>query len=97
MKRIVYTIIVTLSILSLVGCGGGGSSSSGDNNNDKGQQGNGGDNAPQALTMKQNKAYEMQEGNTIIKKSDPTVIKVDIDMKTKKTTATLQSGSAVIE
>jgi hypothetical protein len=96
MKNIIYNTIVALSILSLVGCGGGGgSSSSGNDDND--QQSNGGDNNPQALTMKQNKAYEMQEGNTIIKKSDPTVIKVEIDMKTKITTATLQSGSAVIE
>ena len=89
--KIVKTSLAILSMIVFVSCGGGGGAPGGGNGG-----GTGGGN-PQGQVMEKNKVYEMSSGDTIVKKSDPTTIKVEVDLNTNKTKATLQSGSAVIE
>lgn len=94
--KIVKTSLAILSTIVFVSCGGGGSASGGGNGGGAPGGGNGGGN-PQGQVMEKNKVYEMSSGDTIVKKSDPTIIKLEVDLNTNKTKATLQSGSAVIE
>ena len=89
MKKIKITILCVL-IIFFNSCGGGGGSSSGGNISSNGKNSS-------TIQMQRGKAYEVQDGKTVVKKSDDAKIEIETDLKTGITTVTLLQGKAVIE
>jgi len=96
MKRIILkTATVSLLsalmiVLSACGGGGGGTLPAGGEHNEPSD-------ATTSTEMKLGKVYTLEEGDTITKKSDDTVVVLTTDVATGDTTARLTKGSAVIE
>ncbi|WP_201352261.1 hypothetical protein [Hydrogenimonas urashimensis] len=76
-------------LLLLSACGGGSSTGTGDSDKKSAEVG--------IKEMQTGVAYVLHEGDTIVKKSDNTVVLLETDALSGETTATLQSGSATIE
>ena len=79
----IKTISMTATALLFVACGGGG----GDNN----------DSVDTATVMQKHTPYTMQAGKTITRTEVNTIIELETDISTGKTTATLMEGGAKIE
>jgi len=94
MKKNLLISSLIASALAFTGCGEGESNSSSSESslpNVSGMLPTGSN-----KSMVKNKPYTMEEGNTIVKKSDAPEILLDVDQQTGVTTATLISGEAEI-
>jgi len=84
MKPLKIFATALLLAWGLAGCGGGGGGTESASEDTR------------TVAMVAGRAYTVEEGDTIEKRSADTVVLVETDLHSGETTATLQSGSALL-
>ncbi len=89
MKKDIILFFISLGLILIgVGCGGGSNSNLTPDNPD---------NNDVSINMVVGKTYTIKKGQTITKRSDPSIVEINTDTQTGITTAVLKSGSAKIK